>query len=76
MLLPPDRAAYGSAMKLLAGIALVLAFGAQAPPPHGAADRRTPVEVHFVSWGRRCDAVDPDFLIEARRKIERYEIFT
>src|SRR5207249_6696420 len=43
------------------GIALVLAFGVQAPA-HFTADRRTPVEIHFVSWGRRCDAVDPDFV--------------
>ena len=31
-------------------------------PAHFTADRRTPVEIHFVSWGRRCDAVDPDFI--------------
>ena len=48
-------------MKPLAGIALVLVFGVQAPA-HFTADRRTPVEVHFVSWGRRCGAVDPDFI--------------
>jgi len=47
-------------MKSLA-IALVLAFGMQAPA-QSTAGRRTPVEIRLVSWGRPCDAIDPDFI--------------
>jgi hypothetical protein len=49
-------------MKPLTAIVLVLAFGAQVRPAQSTAGHRTPVEVHLVSVGGRCDTADPDFI--------------